>query len=86
MATLHIVNKSPALASCLQTAALEDTILLIEDAVYQASVPTERKLLALTDDVDARGLKARVRRNVSVVDYDEFVNLVTTHQPIVSWR
>ena len=86
MATLHIVNKSNALASCLQTAATEDTVLLIEDAVYQASMISERKLLALADDIDARGFKARVGENVAVVDYDEFVNLVTTHQPIVSWR
>ncbi len=86
MATLHIVNKSSALASCLKTASTEDTVLLIEDAVYQASMVSERKLLALADDIDARGFKARVGEHVAVVDYDEFVNLVTTHQPIVSWR
>ena len=56
MATLHIVNKSSALASCLETAATDDCVLLIEDAVYQAALHSDRKLLALRDDLEARGL------------------------------
>lgn len=86
MATLHIVNKSSALASCLETATTDDSVLLIEDAVYQAAVHTGRALLALQDDLAARGLGSRTGENISVVDYSDFVGLVERHQPIVSWR
>ena len=86
MATLHIVNRSSALASCLETAATDDTVLLIEDAVYQAALPGNRALLALQDDLKARGLEARTGKNISVVDYSGFVELVENHQPVVSWR
>ncbi len=86
MATLHIVNKSSALESCLETATTNDCVLLIEDAVYQAALHTGRPLLALRDDLDARGLESRIGKNISVVDYAGFVELVENHQPVVSWR
>lgn len=88
MAALHLVNKARGLASCLEVAAPEDTILLLEDGVYagiSAAAPA-RLLCALAVDVKARGLGNRLGGNVSLVSDAEFVALAVDHEPIVSWR
>lgn len=86
MATLHIVNRASALASCLTLAGPQDAVLLIEDGVYAGVVPASRQLLALEDDVAARGLLDRMSESVRLVSYAGFVDLVVDHQPIASWR
>jgi tRNA 2-thiouridine synthesizing protein B len=87
MATLHLVNRPSALASCLETARDEDTILLLEDGVYAAAASdVDRPLHAIDVDVMARGLSRRLRENVTLASYDDFVRLVEDHQPVVSWR
>jgi tRNA 2-thiouridine synthesizing protein B len=85
MATLHIVNHEENLASCLEVASRDDAILLIEDAVY-ASIRTQpRAVLAIEDDIQARGISTMVDPEVSRIDYMKMVELVTTHEPVVSW-
>lgn len=89
MAALHLVNRSRALADCLQIAAPDDTILLIEDAVFRATAalaPPGRALLALQPDVSARGLTGRLAATVTCIDDADFVQRVVDHQPIVTWR
>jgi tRNA 2-thiouridine synthesizing protein B len=88
MAILFIVNRAQALASCLGVASTSDTILLIEDGVFAATSVHDwtGELAALEPDVHARGLAARVHPDVRVVDDTRFVELVTTHEPIVTWR
>ncbi|NIP15593.1 MAG: sulfurtransferase complex subunit TusB [Pseudomonadales bacterium] len=87
MATLHLVNHPSALPSCLEAARDGDTILLLEDGVYAAaSGAPERPLHAIDIDVTARGLAERLHENVTLASYQEFVQLVENHQPIVSWR
>ncbi len=87
MATLHLVNRPSALASCLETAKAEDTILLLEDGVYAAAAGgASRPMHAIDVDVEARGLSGRVNENVTLASYEDFVQLVENHQPIVSWR
>jgi tRNA 2-thiouridine synthesizing protein B len=88
MGILFIVNRAPALASCLGVAAPSDTVLLIEDGVFAATAAPafSGNLVALEPDVRARGLAARVAHDVCVVDDTGFVELVTTHEPIVTWR
>jgi len=85
MATLHTVNRVSALASCLQTAADDDSILLIEDGVYAATQPQPRALLAIDVDVQARGISSRLTENTKVIGYAEFVELTVQHNPIVTW-
>ena len=85
MATLHLVNKPTALQSCLDVVADDDSVLLIEDGVYGATGNVTRSLLVLAPDVEARGLKERMPDTAEPVGYDEFVALVETHKPIVTW-
>jgi sulfur relay protein TusB/DsrH len=84
MAALHVVNRPEALAGCVAVAAERDTILLIEDGVY-AAIPDHPKpaFLVLDDDAHARGIDPRA--GMERISYRDFVELVATHQPVVSW-
>ena len=96
--TLHTVNKSgtesSTLMTCLRIAAAGDTILLIEDGVYAGlesnAEPilkgvTQIHILALTPDLQARGLVDRLMPGIQQVDYDGFVNLTEEHEKVISW-
>jgi tRNA 2-thiouridine synthesizing protein B len=88
MATLHIVSRQAALASCLATAGAGDTVLLIEDGVYASTraTPGPVSLVALEPDVRARGLAGRMAPGVGLATDARFVELVVSHQPVVTWR
>ena len=96
---LHIVNKSPlernSLAACLRIAT-GGTILLIEDAVYDAvrGTATEAaireaqqrfRIVALKPDLDARAVGERIIEGIATVDYEGFVDLVAEHPNCQSW-
>lgn len=101
MSMLHIVNKSPfernALTSCLGHALAGDSVLMIEDAVVGAvdgSAFAEQLKTALADkavyvlgvDLAARGIqKDRVIKDIQVVDYAGFVDLVANNEKTQSW-
>lgn len=99
MSTLHTVNKSPftntALSACLSVCIERDSVVLLEDGVFgalvNASDAIQCKLLkgvnvfALADDVAARGIEHKILREISLINYDEFVKLSTTHERIQSW-
>ncbi len=97
---LHTVNKSPlerdAFDSCLRHALAGDVIVLIEDGVYGAVAGTtfaprlqqalaRLNVYALSPDVDARGLRAKIQTGVVLVDYSGFVDLVVQHSPVMAW-
>jgi tRNA 2-thiouridine synthesizing protein B len=96
---LHTVNKSPFNSSCfndcLRACADGSAILLIEDAVYAAKkgALTEKlitetasiKFYALEADVIARGIKDQLCENVRLTSDDDFVELVTQYDNVVSW-
>lgn len=85
MRTLHLVNHTSALDGCICLAQPEDTILLIEDAVTAAQDDQDRTLLALREDLAHRRIH-RLGANVRSIDRNDFVGLVATHEPIVTWR
>lgn len=101
MACLHIVNKSPfersTLSSCLQYAQSGDAVLLIEDAVVAlvegtqwaallAQAAHDKAIYALSPDVTARGLTAKImEKGVMLVDYDGFVDLTVMYAKTHSW-
>lgn len=101
MSTLHTVNKSPfshtTLASCLQVCGKQDGILLLEDGVFGAltSAPCAEelsglidsgiKIYALADDVNARGLHEKIRKDILIMDYNGFVQLSIKHNCVQSW-
>lgn len=95
---LHTVNKNhplPALASCLKTATLGSTILLIENGVYNASVGSAGAKLVqgaphlvirlLEADVLSRGLQQRLIDNCKIITDAEFVALVAENDKMVAW-
>ena len=97
---LHIVNKSHAqtssLQSCLRFAKAGHAVLLIEDAIYAATTAgatgsgvaaamANVKVYALQPDVDARGMAGKLIAGITAVDYAGFVDLVTEHPNNHSW-
>ena len=97
---LHIVNKSHAqtssLQSCLRLAKAGSALLLIEDAVYAATkagaagsgiaeAMKQLKVYVLQPDVEARGMAGKVIDGVAAVDYAGFVGLVAEHPNNQSW-
>ena len=98
---LHLVNKSPfertALDSCLRLAKPGSAILFIEDGVYAglANAVHAEKITASMDDfsffvlgpdVAARGLSdTPLIDGLTVVNYEEFVDLVGEHDATQSW-
>ena len=101
MSILHLVNKSPtdrnAFDTCFRMASPGDSILLIEDGVYAAlanadfaSKITSRldnfSFYVLGPDVAARGLgDTSLIGDISVVDYEGFVDLVADNEVTQSW-
>ncbi len=101
MGMLHTVNKSPfernTLESCLRLAQEGSSVLLIEDGVYAAAKGTSVadkvssamggiKFYVLGPDIKARGMKEdQVIDGIKVVDYNDFVDLVTEHDNVQSW-
>lgn len=98
---LHLINKSPternSLDSCLRLAQPGSAILLIEDGVYAAlakalhaekitSRMDELSFYVLGPDVAARGLNdVPLIEDITIVDYEGFVDLVTENDVSQSW-
>jgi tRNA 2-thiouridine synthesizing protein B len=101
MALLHIVNKShfdrAALQTCLRLAKSGSGILLIEDAVYAAQklkmdnesladAMMENAVYALEPDIRARGIPIEwILDEITLVDYEGFVDLATRYDNTMSW-
>jgi tRNA 2-thiouridine synthesizing protein B len=101
MSTLHTITKSPfshlTLVSCLQVCGKNDGILLLEDGVFgalktapcavelTALIATGVKVYALTPDVKARGLSEKIRSDITLTDYNGFVQLSIAHSCVQSW-
>lgn len=98
---LHTVNKSPYerknLDNCLRTAVKgQDSVLLIEDAVFAALAQTsvkdqmaqaakDFKVYVLGPDLTARGMADKpLVDGIEVVDYGGFVDLAA-ESPVQSW-
>lgn len=86
MATLHLVNKPAGLHACLTCLQSGDCVLLIEDGVYVAVQDHGIPLLALEEDATARAVSDRLSEHCKLVSEAEFVELVVSHQPIITWR
>lgn len=93
---LHTVNKSPlqdpSLGSCLQFMAQNDGVVLLEDGVYAAIRNVDFGLsaapgpvYALESDIRARGLSTRLRDDIKVIGYEDFVALCTEYDVVKSW-
>ena len=98
MATLHLVNapsdRSTALVDCLYAATPGDTVLLIENGVFCAVAAVFEHIAVKSTgltwcaslyDVQSRGIAAALAPSILLIDDRAFVDLVVSHQPIVSW-
>ena len=99
MKTLHTLNASARevpdlLARLLRSASPGDSVLLIEDGVYNLADSTalaaidagELGLYALQTDLAARGLQAlAAEAGTALVDDSGFVTLACNHAKVVSW-
>ena len=89
---LHLIQKSPftsnTLAECMTKTESDDAILLMHDGVYGIHHPeitqTSIKIFALSDDLNARGLKIE-SSHIQPISYDEFVELCTQYESSISW-
>ena len=94
---LHTVNQSPftnkALEQCIHCYQKNDGILLLENGVYAAlqSQPlalqmSNKACYAIAVDIKARGLSTQpLIEHITMIDYDDFVNLCTQHILVNSW-
>ncbi|ODS24751.1 hypothetical protein AB835_02255 [Candidatus Endobugula sertula] len=95
---LHTVNKSPflnqTLKHCLGRIQSGDSVLLLEDGVYAAlsSQPwamlmnPSHQYYAIKADVEARGLgEDKLLSHITLIDYEQFVELSTEHSTVQSW-
>lgn len=101
MSTLHTVNKSPfstqTLISCLGHTQPGDAVLMIEDGVYGAIATSgvadvvrahakSVSIYVLGADATARGIAVeRMIKDITSVEYDGFVDLVTQHDRTQNW-
>ena len=97
MTMLHVVNKSPYNTRSLDTASSimksEDSLLLIEDAVYGAVKKGKAaamlggcKVSVLGPDLAARGItEDKLIDGIDVIDYAGFVDLVEANDKVQSW-
>jgi tRNA 2-thiouridine synthesizing protein B len=98
MAALHLIATSPdasaAAQNCLRTAAPDDAVVLLGNGVYCAVAHAFSRIAkrsattnwyALAADVAQRGIGDDLGDLIVPIDDAEFVDLVTTHQPIVTW-
>ncbi|SJL85204.1 sulfurtransferase complex subunit TusB [Vibrio palustris] len=90
---LHIVKtmaKLPLVFACSQP---EDSILLIEEAVYAArsgsallnNYKTQAFVFVLQEDLEARGCLQGIDSSYQVVDMEEFVGLTVKYVKSITW-
>ncbi|MBT4491983.1 MAG: sulfurtransferase complex subunit TusB [Gammaproteobacteria bacterium] len=81
---LHTVNKPAAWNKCEGLIDTSDVVLLLEDGVYLA-LESDTQCFAISADIDARGLRGKIKDNVSLIDYDQFVELTLRADKVCAW-
>ncbi|SFX04364.1 sulfurtransferase complex subunit TusB [Marinospirillum alkaliphilum] len=92
MSTLHQLNHPGKLNTCLPLLATGDRLLLIESAVALAAsrdfllaLPEGVQLLALAQDLQARGLQQHLPTAVSSISDEQWVSLSLEVERVISW-
>ncbi|WP_394174422.1 sulfurtransferase complex subunit TusB [Thalassotalea litorea] len=95
MANLHIVRSSGfthnKLRQCVQTLMADDSIILIDDGVYNIHHPDmmpflqKQKVYALQEHIQARGLTP-VSDSIKLCQYDDFVALTIDSDKVITWQ
>lgn len=85
MAVLFLVTNHAAVASCVATAAPEDMLLLLDDAVRAldaCDLAPGPRICVRASDCPAGGVSGDTAQ---VIDDADFVRLVTEHDVVVAW-
>lgn len=94
---LHLIFQSPLEIATLQRIGNGDAVLFLENAVLcllkngaYYSLLTEmlatNSLFVLVSDIETRGIAAaELIETIEVIDYSDWVELTTQHQPVQSW-
>lgn len=92
MATLHQLNTSHKLVNCLKLLAATDQLLLIESAVTLAvdanflqQLPSSVKVLALSSDLQARGLLTTCPAIIQTLSDAQWVAATLEADRVCSW-
>jgi len=92
MATLHQLNAQHKLANCLKLLATTDNLLLIESAVmlsldarFLQQLPSGVKVLALSNDLQARGLLNNCPPAIQPLTDTEWVAVRLEADRVCSW-
>ncbi|WP_419536402.1 sulfurtransferase complex subunit TusB [Endozoicomonas sp.] len=92
MSTLHTVNKpGQVMELCIRALASGDTVLLIEDAVYELLSSTQRLksipggCLVCVMDIDAKARGVEITAPFETISYERFVSLCVDHEKVLSW-
>jgi sulfur relay protein TusB/DsrH len=92
MSTLHQLNNSHKLETCLPLLAAGDQLLLIESAVtllqdqlFLQRLPPQVQLLALGRDVKARGLMSTCSASIQLLSDEEWVAACLEVDRVCSW-
>ncbi|MBD1557352.1 sulfurtransferase complex subunit TusB [Vibrio sp. S9_S30] len=92
---LHIVKSLTGIQEAIQYATSQDTILLVEDAVYAAIthhqgfeslLNSQLGIYVLMPDVVARGLSGCIDTAVAKASFNDWVTLTETHESNVTWE
>lgn len=86
MANLYLINKTYG-ENGLRMARLDDKaqVVLLQDGVYvdvRRFVGSKKKVYAVRDDVEKRGLMERVPEDVELIDYAQLVDLIVDNKVI----
>lgn len=92
MASLHQLNSTAKRHTCLPLLAAGDRLLLIEAAVilvtdqsFLEQLPTEIELLALADDLTARGLGECLPPGIKAITDAQWVEATLEAERVCSW-
>lgn len=92
MPTLHQLNNSHKLESCLPLLAAGDQLLLIESAVtllqdqfFLQRLSPQIQLMALSSDVKARGLMSTCSASIQLLSDEEWINTCLEADRVCSW-
>ncbi|KUI97115.1 sulfurtransferase complex subunit TusB [Vibrio sp. MEBiC08052] len=90
---LHVIKTDAALKRVHPFYSAQDTILLIEDAVYAANplhhafeLLKEKAVFVLKADAKARGICHHISPSTTMTDYLGFVELTEQHRSVMTWE
>ncbi len=90
---LHVIKTDAALKRVHPFYSEQDSILLIEDAVYAANplhyafeLLAGKTVFVLQADAKARGIHHRISPSTTITDYLGFVELTEQHHSTMTWE